>query len=432
MANTARSHIAKRNCAHHWNSQRFAPDRYTSKKREGSQGMTKNGHLTKLNTKWLRFRQRVKQDSTNCCVGRRRHAQMFLLIGTLYIRAALRESATDVLTKLLPLLPCRCDGVYTLVLHKDGSIPQLLHRGIRDYHTHFGFLKDLPGDVVSNAVQASERTIITVRGKCSVTADILPENYNHTHNRLYIAFDAESSRQLMKAMGNSDSIEIRAEFELTHRYFDSLHEALDTLPESAVHRLMPSQDDFSIPLRRLNKPLRTEYDELRMDNGENGEQSQALKTALVYSASDPPVLILGPCGSGKSRVLAAAAYHILRDAGASRLPTRILLCSHNASADLFIEHYFGVIKNHPSRPWQEAVIRLVPYFRKDTGSYPLLYKTIGECAKLLRYECSKHIIVVTTYNTSFDLRSAVHSHPSRRSCTGVRAGGVMSPLHGHG
>ncbi|KAL5493254.1 hypothetical protein EMCRGX_G014403 [Ephydatia muelleri] len=144
-----------------------------------------------------------------------------------------------------------------------------------------------------------------------------------------------------------------------------------------------------------------------MDNGENGEQSQALKTALVYSASDPPVLILGPCGSGKSRVLAAAAYHILRDAGASRLPTRILLCSHHASADLFIEHYFGVIKNHPSRPWQEAVIRLVPYFRKDTGSYPLLYKTIGECAKLLRYECSKHIIVVTTYNTSFDLRSAV-------------------------
>ena len=332
---------------------------------------------------------------------------MFLLIGTLYIRAALRESATDVLTKLLPLLPCRCDGVYTLVLHKDGSIPQLLHRGIRDYHTHFGFLKDLPGDVVSNAVQASERTIITVRGKCSVTADILPENYNHTHNRLYIAFDAESSRQLMKAMGNSDSIEIRAEFELTHRYFDSLHEALDTLPESAVHRLMPSHDDFSIPLRRLNKPFRTEYDELRMDNGENGEQSQALKTALVYSASDPPVLILGPCGSGKSRVLAAAAYHILRDAGASRLPTRILLCSHNASADLFIEHYFGVIKNHPSRPWQEAVIRLVPYFRKDTGSYPLLYKTIGECAKLLHYECSKHIIVVTTYNTSFDLRSAV-------------------------
>ena len=296
--------------------------------------------------------------------------------------------------------------MYTLVLHKDGSIPQLLYRGIRDYHTHFGFLKDLPGDVVSNIVKAN-RAIITVRGKCSVTADILPENYNHTHNRLYIAFDAESSQQLMKAMGNSDSIEIRAEFELTHRYFDSLHEALDALPESAAHRLMPSHDDFSIPMRRLNK-LPNDYDELRMDNRESGEQSQALKTALVYPAADPPVLILGPCGSGKTRVLAAAAYHILRDAGASRLPTRILLCSHNASADLFIEHYFGVIKNHPSRPWQEAVIRLVPYFLRDTrGSYPLLYKTIGECAKLLRYECSKHIIVVTTYDTSFDLRSAV-------------------------
>ena len=57
---------------------------------------------------------------------------------------------------------------------------------------------------------------------------VTPANYlQHT---CYIAFDAESSRQLMKAMGDSDSIEIRAEFELPHRYFDSLHEALDALP----------------------------------------------------------------------------------------------------------------------------------------------------------------------------------------------------------
>lgn len=213
----------------------------------------------------------------------------------------------------------------------------------------------------------------------------------------------------MKAMGNSDSIEIRAEFEPTHRHFhfDSLHEALDALPERTVRRLMPSLDNFSVPLRRLNK-LPTEYDELRMDNGESGEQSQALKTALVYPAADPPILILGPSGSGKTRVLAAAAYHILRDASASHLPyTRVLLCSHQVSADLFIEQYFGILKNHPLRPWQEAVIRLVPSFRKDSGSYPLLYKTINECAKLLRYECSKRIIVVTTYNTSFDLRKVV-------------------------
>ena len=262
--------------------------------------------------------------------------------------------------------------MYTLVLHRDGLVPQLLHRGIRDYHTHFGFLKDLPGDVISNAVQASERAIVTVRGKCSVTADIPPENYNHAHNRLYLAFDADSSRKHMKAMGNSDSIEIRAEFEPTHRHFhfDSLHEALDALPERTVRRLMPSQDNFSVPLRRLNK-LPTEYDELRMDNGESGEQSQALKTALVYPAADPPILILGPSGSGKTRVLAAAAYHILRDASASHLPyTRVLLCSHQVSADLFIEQYFGILKESPVAPVAGGSNSIGPFLPQGFGVIP--------------------------------------------------------------
>lgn len=291
------------------------------------------------------------------------------------------------------------------MLHKDGFIPPLLSRGIRDYHMLFGFLENVAGDIIANATQASERVILTVRGRCSVTADILPENYSHTQNRLYLAFDEKSSQQLRKAMGTSGSIDIGVEFELTHRYFDSLHEALNSLPDGVVRKLMPAQeDDFSCPLRRLNK-LATEYDELRMDD----EQSQALKNALVYPSADPPVLILGPFGTGKTRVLAAAAYHILRENYASRQPTRVLICSHQASADLIIEQYYGVIKNDQTRPWQGAVIRLFPLFRKKTGSYPLLYKTIEEFTKLLHYECSKHIIVVTTYDTSPHLREAVPS-----------------------
>ena len=308
-------------------------------------------------------------------------------------------------------LPCifaafRCDGEYTLVLHKDGYIPPYLHRGIRDYHVLFGLLENVAGDVVANATQASERAVLTVSGgKCSVTADIPPENYNHTSNHLYLAFDQKSSQQLLEAMGTLERVEIRVEFELNHRYFDSLHSALDTLPADVVRKLMPSQDDFSRPLRRFNK-LVAEYDELQMDNGESGEQqSQALKTALVYPAADPPVLILGSFGAGKTRVLAAAAYHIFNENNSG--PRRVLVCSHQVSADLFIERYFGVIRNDTQRPWQGMVIRLVPTFRKDTGSYSLLYKTIEESSKLLNYECSKHIIVVTTYNTSMELQKVV-------------------------
>ena len=96
-------------------------------------------------------------------------------------------------------------------------------------------------------------------------------------------------------------------------------------------------------------------------------QLKALRSILC-SSPELPVLVAGPFGTGKTRLLARTAFEILRDKH-----SRVLICAHHqASVDTFVE-YFGMVED-----WGVSMIRIIPdksYRSKTRNRYGTCYKT---------------------------------------------------------
>jgi len=82
------------------------------------------------------------------------------------------------------------------------------------------------------------------------------------------------------------------------------------------------------------------FSDLCLDSVLNEEQKQAI-TALMLTIkmpSPPPILLLGPFGTGKTFTIAHVLRILTQDPG-----NRILLCTHsNSAADLYIKEFFDV------------------------------------------------------------------------------------------
>ena len=90
---------------------------------------------------------------------------------------------------------------------------------MKPYQKRFGYLKGLDGDEIAYATQASEAAFIILEQGIEIAADILPENFRHTDENLYIAFNDESEKALRQALALTNqpyekSVEVQ--FELKH------------------------------------------------------------------------------------------------------------------------------------------------------------------------------------------------------------------------
>jgi len=122
-------------------------------------------------------------------------------------------------------------------------------------------------------------------------------------------------------------------FILKHLYFRNLHKYLDRISLRIIKCLVPETHDLDALQRELHRTPMPVSDCLVLDKE---YQLLALKKLM---ACDPsiPFLVIGPFGTGKTRLLAAAAVKFLEDP-----KNRVLICtSHLHSADAYIDNYFG-------------------------------------------------------------------------------------------
>ena len=193
----------------------------------------------------------------------------------------------------------------------------------------------LNGDKIAYIEQACEKgnLIISYNGTDYRAAMHRP---NYRKESLQICMPKQNALQLKDSL-RKFWIHVKVTFRLKYSYFDRLHRAINLLSERTIERLLPTDPRFFSTSRfDHNLPLGEEYHEyLTLEPG----QREAMKM-IVHAKPEAPVIVAGSFGTGKTRILAQAAFQILK-----RKRTRVLVCAHHqASANSFLTQYFGPLK----------------------------------------------------------------------------------------
>ena len=199
----------------------------------------------------------------------------------------------------------------------------------------------MTADNCEYAKQAAQGGTVRSEG-LEVSATMLAMSSDNGKAILYLWLDKNPWQVQFK-----DGITVDIEFHLKHSYFENLHKAVDYLSEDAVWKLLPCEYNLD----------KMHYSTIEDDSlcymppsfeVDNEYQLNALKQ-LISSRSCAPYLITGPFGTGKTRLLAAAAYQIIFGVGHPNSPLehrnrtkRVLLVTHHLhTADAYLELYFG-------------------------------------------------------------------------------------------
>ncbi|XP_075846411.1 putative helicase with zinc finger domain isoform X1 [Microtus pennsylvanicus] len=189
--------------------------------------------------------------------------------------------------------------------------------------------------------------------------------------------------------------QVELQFQLNRLPLCEMHYALDRIKDNDV--LFP---DISMTPTIPWSPNR-QWDE-QLDPRLNAKQKEAvLAITTPLSIQLPPVLIIGPYGTGKTFTLAQAVKHILQQQETSR----ILICTHsNSAADLYIKDYlhpYVEAGNPQARPLRVYFRnRWVKTVHPVVHQYCLIASAHSTFQMPQKEDILKHRVVVVTLNTS--------------------------------
>ena len=317
----------------------------------------------------------------------------------------------SLVTEAISLSSCRCNGVYQFNVKPRERAPRSLQRRMVE-HVRFASIYGMTGDQMMYAAQASECVFICdpSNERRVARADIiLGGSTNILGNKLSLGFRATEASKLERYFGiiqdDSIQLEVDANFEVKHSYFQMLRRSLENLSDDAIERIMPKGGDFVDGLNLTRVPFPKEYESLNLDK----KQFRALQL-ILFSRSRAPVIIPGPFGTGKTRILAVATHNFIETAKVKDGIARVLVCCHHqVSADTFVESYFGDMSTDRHSPWEAELIRLTrkSYYSRDVN-YDNLYMPIDEFSEQVgagRCTTAKYLVVVTTFSTALNLVS---------------------------
>ena len=249
------------------------------------------------------------------------------------------------------------------------------------------------------ASQASSEVYISC-APCDVKAHVLytSSNYDDKNEVLCIGTNLSSARILQKNFNSGESANFKVRFEVKHSYFNGLHRSINQISKESIKRIIPSiSDDFEEGLD-LSRIPKSPFSVNKLDEF----QFRALKI-MAFSRSTAPVLVPGPFGSGKTRLLSIASEYFITNAKEESKRCRILLCCHHQdSADIFMNDYFNEMLEDEENPWQVEVIRIVSLSHKrSAGQHSMLLYKFKESAD--QHLKKRYLVIVTTFMTALQL-----------------------------
>uniref|UniRef100_H3ARD5 Probable helicase with zinc finger domain n=1 Tax=Latimeria chalumnae TaxID=7897 RepID=H3ARD5_LATCH len=234
-----------------------------------------------------------------------------------------------------------------------------------------------------------EKSVQTQGTKEKVYEAVIEEK---TKDYIFLRISKECCEELKLRADREMQVELQ--FQLNRLPLCEMHYALDRIKDNSI--LFP---DVSLTPTIPWSPNR-QWDE-QLDPRLNTKQKEAvLAITTPLSIQLPPVLIIGPYGTGKTFTLAQAVKHILK-----QQDTRILICTHsNSAADLYIKDYLhpyvevGNLQARPLRVYFRN--RWVKTVHPIVQQYCLISSTHSTFQMPQKDDILKHRVVVVTLNTS--------------------------------
>lgn len=234
-------------------------------------------------------------------------------------------------------------------------------------------------------------------------ADSKPEVFealieDKSKNIIYLKLSADTVKEL--GLKHEDEVKVDIQFQPNRLTYCEWHMAVDKIADYKI--IFPDTIGPDIPWN----PKR-QWD-ATLDQKLNSKQKEAVLTITSpINIPLPPILLIGPFGTGKTFTLAQIIKQLL-----SQSDARILICTHsNSAADLYIREYL--------HPWVESGIAdakpLRIYYHKrwvatvnSTVQKYCLIELKGNTRVFKRptvEDVYRHKIVVVTLSTSMELAS---------------------------
>lgn len=319
-------------------------------------------------------------------------------------------------------------------MHQCGAKPPALRPPTDARYRRYGYLDDISGDQVAYATQASQGSlyIVTHNEVTICKADILRDNYNHTEERLYVAFEAQEENKLRQhfsvvagSRGGVCISGISVRFLLKHSYFNNLRSCVSKMGPSIIQKIVPSPRTF------CQEPIDISIDLSSFKT--SPDQLDALEAILSCSPEGPPNIIVGPFGTGKTRLLAMAASCFFTVARARRQSARILVCTQQwESVNNFYEHYENLMVDSEDDVIA-TILRENPSYSATSDGVTCKYKSVRSFLYDLRHTTPQqsHLVMSTCLNVRElvrDLRSTFFTHILIDEGAQMREPEAISPL----
>ena len=300
----------------------------------------------------------------------------------------------------------RCNGSYELQVFRNGAKPRL----IKTFQDRcIGVISGMDTDGIAYATQASEAACIILEqfdgSTCEIRSSIIPEDSSYTDDKLYITLDFQEAKKfwnLQRVPSTQTTVclsQVTIEFEVKHSFFNTLVKAVDACHDEVITKVVPAKEsDFGPPMK---SPMLVGDRVINSLIQEDEHHKQALAKIADCQADSPPILINGPFGTGKTRLLALATYYFLQYGKHFRKRTCILLCAHHqASVEHLLERYFGLLKDRIGSVLEFKLLRLVnEKFKFHDSKYGKYCKTFSEALPDLKQTQDSMIIVTTTLSS---------------------------------
>ena len=182
-----------------------------------------------------------------------------------------------------------------------------------------------------------------------------------------------------------------AHFNINHHYYRLLHEAIEYANSNVLSKLVPST--FVRPFHHANQ-VQIRGRRIHQFHLDGKYQLAALRQMLTCNP-DAPYLLLGPFGTGKTYVLAAAVTKLLESVG-----NRVLVCTHlNRGAD-------GLCKNlHKHAP--SIVCKAVRMVPSEEAKLNLRLPQNFDITLSSNCINSQWCVIITTFGTALHLAESV-------------------------